>query len=214
MIPKGSSDFLLIGAVSQQAAELSAIADKITVTGRRANIISPMLPQPHNLETDSRFPSGEWVGFFLQPSISRDRRRMELSLTFSSGRDLTSEGRDGVGDFTIRGRYDTKTGEVTFHKNYISQHSVFLSWLERREGHLGNVGDRRTRGRLRLLGQGRVPYLAKGDWESNGGEFAGGGEGVGREVEEVVFGGGRLGWAAIPVFFIDHLILPGSEWIE
>ena len=92
------------------------------------NLLMP--PLPHNLETDSRFPSGEWIGFFLQPSISRDRRRMELSLTFSSG-NFTGEGSDGVGDFTIRGRYDLKTGEVTFHKDYISQHSVFYrGWNE------------------------------------------------------------------------------------
>ena len=103
--------------------EPTQLRSKSALTGFLANIISLMPPPPHNLESDSRFPSGEWIGFFLQPSISRDRRRMELGLTFSAG-NFTGEGRDGVGDFTIRGRYDLKTGEVTFHKHY-RQHSVF-----------------------------------------------------------------------------------------
>ena len=91
-----------------------------------------MPSQPNNLETDSRFPSGEWVGFYLQPSVSRDRCRMNLCLTFQSGT-FTGEGKDGVGEFMIRGRYDLKTGEVTFHKHYLRQHSVFYrGWNERK----------------------------------------------------------------------------------
>ena len=89
-----------------------------------------MPPQPDNLETDSRFPSGEWVDFYIQPSISRDRRRMGLCLTFRSGL-LTGEGMDGVGEFLIKGRYDLKSGEVTSHKYYVRQHSVFYrGWNE------------------------------------------------------------------------------------
>ena len=85
---------------------------------------------PQNLETDSRFPSGEWFGFYLQPSVSRDRRRMNLSLTFQTGA-FTGEGKDGVGEFIIRGRYNLKSGEVTFHKHYVRQHSVFYrGWNE------------------------------------------------------------------------------------
>ena len=77
-----------------------------------------MPPPPDNLETDSCFPSGEWVGFYIQPSVSRDRRRMNLCLTFQTGA-FTGEGKDGVGEFIIKGRYDIKTGEVTFHKHCI-----------------------------------------------------------------------------------------------
>ena len=85
---------------------------------------------PSNLETDSRFPSGEWGGFYLQPSVNRDRRRMNLSLTFKGG-SFTGEGKDGVGEFLIRGRYDLKSGEVTFRKHYLLQHSVFYhGWNE------------------------------------------------------------------------------------
>ncbi|HVT79689.1 MAG TPA: hypothetical protein VHM90_03450 [Phycisphaerae bacterium] len=89
-----------------------------------------MAATPPNVEMDSRFPSGEWAGFFIQPSVSQRRQRMDLTLTFHSGI-FSGEGRDGVGNFRIRGRYDLQSGECTFHKHYVGQHSVFYrGWNE------------------------------------------------------------------------------------
>ena len=53
------------------------------------------------LETDPRFPSGPWTGYFLQRQIP-GKHLMELRLTFIKG-SMTGEGRDWVGDFVIRG---------------------------------------------------------------------------------------------------------------
>ena len=45
-----------------------------------------------DLETDPRFPSGPWTGFFLQPLVP-GRHLMELRLTFRRG-EVKGEGRD------------------------------------------------------------------------------------------------------------------------
>ncbi|MFI5379424.1 MAG: hypothetical protein ACHRHE_09005, partial [Tepidisphaerales bacterium] len=66
---------------------------------------------PEALETDERFPSGEWTGFWMQRSIYRGERSwMELQLTFAGG-NVRGEGRDRLGEFTILGRYDLKSAE-------------------------------------------------------------------------------------------------------
>jgi len=38
-----------------------------------------------DVEHDSRFPSGEWTGFFLQPTFYTGRVKMTLVLTFRQG---------------------------------------------------------------------------------------------------------------------------------
>jgi len=84
-----------------------------------------MMPsESSNLETDSRFPSGEWKGFYLQPSAGKSRFRMSLCLTFKAGT-FSGEGQDSVSQFIIKGRYDLKSGEVNFHKHYLGMHSVY-----------------------------------------------------------------------------------------
>ena len=60
--------------------------------------------QPPTLETDPRFPSGPWTGFFLQRGFP-GKQMMDLRLTFQAG-NLNGEGRDWVGEFLIKGRYD------------------------------------------------------------------------------------------------------------
>lgn len=75
------------------------------------------------LETDERFPSGPWEGFFLMSHTGRKRHMMELLLTFSETR-ITGEGRDFVGDFILRGRYDIETGHCLWNKKYVSKHEV------------------------------------------------------------------------------------------
>jgi hypothetical protein len=85
------------------------------------------------VETDARFPSGEWVGFWLQKSV-KGRQRMELQLAFSEGL-VNGEGKDCVGQFTMRGHYDLQSGRVTIHKRYVRQHDVFYSgWAEEGKG--------------------------------------------------------------------------------
>jgi hypothetical protein len=75
------------------------------------------------LESDPRFPSGPWTGFFLQPLVP-GRHLMELRLTFQHG-GLTGEGRDWVGPFVIRGRYSLEDGKCHWNKRYVGKHDVF-----------------------------------------------------------------------------------------
>ena len=75
-----------------------------------------------SVETDSRFPSGPWKGFFLQPVLP-GRHWMELHLTFKEGT-MRGEGRDWVGPFIITGRYETESGKCWWTKRYIGKHDV------------------------------------------------------------------------------------------
>jgi hypothetical protein len=79
--------------------------------------------RPVDLETDPRFPSGPWTGFFLQPLLP-GRHLMELRLTFRNG-SLSGEGRDWVGLFVVRGRYDLADGKCYWTKRYLGKHDVF-----------------------------------------------------------------------------------------
>ncbi|MBK8914319.1 MAG: hypothetical protein IPM64_06895 [Phycisphaerales bacterium] len=71
-------------------------------------------------ESDARFPSGRWVGYWRQES---HQGRMQLDITFGNGR-LFGDGRDFVGDFTLSGSYCTQSGRCTIHKTYLGQHDV------------------------------------------------------------------------------------------
>jgi hypothetical protein len=85
-----------------------------------------------DLETDSRFPSGRWIGFFLdkrQPG----KHQMELLLSFHQG-DLTGEGRDRVGKFLVRGRYEVADGKCYWHKRYLDRHDVFYQGYAEEKG--------------------------------------------------------------------------------
>lgn len=88
--------------------------------------------EPMGLETDPRFPSGPWVGFFLQKSLP-GRHQMELDLTFQQGT-LTGAGRDWVGHFVIRGRYTLEDGKCHFHKRYLGKHDVFYDGYNEGKG--------------------------------------------------------------------------------
>ena len=78
---------------------------------------------PLDLETDPRFPSGPWVGFFLQKEVP-GRHTMELRLTFRQGK-MTGEGRDWVGAFVLSGWYAVENGECHWTKQYVGRHSVY-----------------------------------------------------------------------------------------
>lgn len=89
-------------------------------------------PSPVNLETDSRFPSGKWVGYFLQKEIP-GKHAMELFLTFSAGT-LTGEGRDLVGDFLLRGTYQLADGRCWWTKRYLGKHDVLYEGYNEGKG--------------------------------------------------------------------------------
>jgi hypothetical protein len=85
-----------------------------------------------NLETDPRFPSGPWTGFFLQREVP-GRHMMELHLTFSEG-ELTGEGRDWVGAFIMRGKYSVMDGKCHWTKRYVGKHDVFYQGFNEGKG--------------------------------------------------------------------------------
>jgi len=84
------------------------------------------------LETDARFPSGPWTGFFLQPIIP-GRHLMELRLTFGEGQ-ITGEGRDWVGEFLIRGSYQLADGKCHWTKRYLGKHDVYYQGFNEGKG--------------------------------------------------------------------------------
>jgi hypothetical protein len=88
--------------------------------------------EPAALETDPRFPSGPWTGFFLQRALP-GRHLMELRLTFRNGV-MEGEGRDLVGRFLIRGRYDIADGRCYWTKRYIGRHDVFYKGFNEGKG--------------------------------------------------------------------------------
>jgi hypothetical protein len=91
-----------------------------------------MKPAPEELETDPRFPSGPWTGYFLQPLIP-GRHRMELALTFSKGQ-LRGEGRDWVGNFVMRGQYALDSGKCYWTKRYLTKHDVLYQGYNEGKG--------------------------------------------------------------------------------
>ncbi len=77
---------------------------------------------PTNAESDPRFPSGKWVGFYLDKRMP-GRHQMEMELTFAAGR-LTGTGRDRVGSFTLTGTYDVADGKCQWVKQYVGAHRI------------------------------------------------------------------------------------------
>jgi hypothetical protein len=88
--------------------------------------------EPGDVETDPRFPSGPWTGFFLQKALP-GRHRMELRLTFRGG-EMTGEGRDWVGRFLIRGRYGIADGCCRWTKRYVGKHDVVYQGFNEGKG--------------------------------------------------------------------------------
>ncbi len=89
-------------------------------------------PEQSDLETDPRFPSGPWTGFFLQPAVP-GRHLMELRLTFRQGQ-LSGEGRDFVGSFVVHGRYNVQDGRCHWAKRYLAKHDVFYQGFNEGKG--------------------------------------------------------------------------------
>lgn len=89
-------------------------------------------PHDHSPEIDARFPSGPWVGFFLQPG-KPGRHMMELHLTFLDGK-IQGEGRDRIGAFLIRGRFLSEDGSCWWTKSYIGLHEVHYKGFNEGQG--------------------------------------------------------------------------------
>jgi len=72
------------------------------------------------LETDPRFKSGRYRGFYLQ--FGR-RSAQEMTLTFVDGR-ASGWGCDPTGRFDVTGTYDTERGRALWTKHYPGRHTV------------------------------------------------------------------------------------------
>lgn len=83
-------------------------------------------------EIDSRFPSGEWTGFYLQRS-SATRNWMSLRLSFRAGV-LQGDGTDNIGPFTMTGGYDLADGRCWWIKRYTARHDVSYSGYNEGKG--------------------------------------------------------------------------------
>jgi hypothetical protein len=84
--------------------------------------LPPPVPAQPPVETDPRFPSGPWQGFFLMAHLP-GRHKMELHLNFRQGA-MTGEGRDMIGPFLIRGKYNLDDGKCSWSKRYVGKHDV------------------------------------------------------------------------------------------
>ena len=97
-------------------------------------MMSPEMPKPpDDAETDPRFPSGKWAGFWTQTQPVRAKPKQEMILTFKQGT-VTGEGRDMVGQFLIRGRYSTADGKCHWTKRYVGKHDVFYEGFNEGKG--------------------------------------------------------------------------------
>jgi len=74
-----------------------------------------------SVETDPRFPSGPWTGFWVQRGWGK--QRMSLSLAFAEGR-VRGQGRDVIGEFDFAGSYELETGRTRMVKHYARGHWV------------------------------------------------------------------------------------------
>jgi len=86
-------------------------------------------------ETDDRFPTGEWMGFYMQPD-GRRRYRMDLFLEFVPNA-ITGRGTDAIGEFAIRGAYDAATARCEWTKQYVGGHGVEYTGVAGRRGIVG-----------------------------------------------------------------------------
>lgn len=78
-------------------------------------------PNP-NAESDPRFPSGKWVGFWTDRRVP-GKHQMEMVLSFADG-NMNGSGRDWIGAFNIDGGYSLDDGQCIFVKQYVGMHGV------------------------------------------------------------------------------------------
>jgi hypothetical protein len=112
-------------------------------------------PFPSELETDPRFPSGRWFGFWTQKHAPTGKHTTELLLTFSKG-EMTGEGRDWVGAYTVQGRYSLTTGGCHWTKQYVGRHAVIYHGFNEGKGIWGKweIGSERFHGGFHIWPEG------------------------------------------------------------
>src|ERR1041385_1646104 len=84
-------------------------------------------------ETDERFPSGPWVGFWLQRGLTGRQWMRDLYLRFANGR-VEGYGADCIGVFIVHGHYDLKDGKLTLYKAYLGSHTVIYRGENENDG--------------------------------------------------------------------------------
>ena len=77
--------------------------------------------QTATFESDPRYPSGPWEGFWTQAGKVSS---MKLYLEFVAGR-VRGEGSDRVGAFDITGRYWPHRDRIVLRKAYHGKHTVW-----------------------------------------------------------------------------------------
>ncbi|MEM6552579.1 MAG: hypothetical protein AAF750_10695 [Planctomycetota bacterium] len=86
-------------------------------------------------ETDPRFPSGAWRGYWIQDDFTG---WMEVDLTFRQGK-IIGEGTDPVSRYTMRGTYDLDTGKVVIRKHYLNQYMLPYAGVMGGDGHMSGL---------------------------------------------------------------------------
>ena len=86
-------------------------------------------------ETDPRFPSGPWVGFFLQKEHP-GKHWMKLDLVFADGK-VSGFGKDWIGLFQLVGNYRVIDGRCELYKQYLGKHIVLYSGFNEGRGIFG-----------------------------------------------------------------------------
>jgi hypothetical protein len=84
-------------------------------------------------EIDERFPSGPWVGFWLQRGFTGRQWMRPLHLHFAGGK-ISGHGSDCVGDFDLSGAYDLTTGKCQMVKQYLGAHPVLYDGQNEDDG--------------------------------------------------------------------------------
>ena len=85
-------------------------------------------------ETDPRFASGPWTGYWTQPPGQKGA--MDMLLTFRTGQ-ISGCGRDRVGNFLFKGQYELLDGKCRWVKSYLGKHDVFYDGQAKGKGIVG-----------------------------------------------------------------------------
>ena len=133
----GGKDANKLPEALAKAVELgTALLEQITCrrTGRR----QCRETSGRHLETDPRFPSGKWVGFFLDRRLP-GRHQMEMTLTFADGR-LDRRRPRPRRHVHLQRHLRRADGKCEWVKQYVERPRDHLPRLQRRQRHLGHVG--------------------------------------------------------------------------
>ena len=85
------------------------------------------------LESDPRFPSGKWAGFFIQDYPPKGRHQTEMVLTFTDGK-ISGEGRDFVGEYVMDGTDEVDSGKCFWVKQYVGRHQIHYQGFNEGKG--------------------------------------------------------------------------------